>query len=272
MTREIIVNQAKSWIGKKESDGSHHEIVDIYNSHKPLAKGYKVKYTDSWCATFVSAVAIKCGATDIIPTECSCPRMIALFQAAGTWCEDDAYTPKPGDVIFYDWQDSGKGDNHGNPNHVGIVEKVVGDTITVIEGNKNDAVGRRTIKVNGKYIRGYGLPKYDGTTATPAKVNPTPAPTPATTTAKAPTYTVGKVYTLNTELKVRSGPGTKYRRKSYVELTSSGRIHDKDRDGALDKGTRVSCLAVRTVGSDIWIRCPSGWLAAYYKGNTYISG
>ena len=67
-----VVAQAQSWIGKKESDGSFKSIIDTYNAHKPLARGYAVKYTDEWCATFVSAVAIKCGYTDIIPTECSC--------------------------------------------------------------------------------------------------------------------------------------------------------------------------------------------------------
>ena len=58
-------------------------IIDTYNSHKPLARGYAMKYTDAWCATFVSAVSIKCGLTDILPTECSCGEMIALFKKLG---------------------------------------------------------------------------------------------------------------------------------------------------------------------------------------------
>ena len=128
-----------------------------------------MKYTDAWCATFVSAVSIKCGLTDILPTECSCGEMIALFKKLGEWIENDAHVPKPGDIIFYDWQDSGSGDNTGWPDHVGIVEAVSGSTITVIEGNKSDAVGRRTLQVGGKYIRGYGVPKYaEGSGSTPA--------------------------------------------------------------------------------------------------------
>lgn len=156
-----VIEQAKSWLGCKESNGTHKAIIDVYNSHKPLARSYKVKYTDEWCATFVSAVAIKLGYTDIIPTECSCPKMIALFKKLGTWNESDSRTPKAGDIIFYDWEDSGSGDNKGTANHVGIVEKVSSGTITVIEGNYNEVVKRRNIKVNGKYIRGYGVPKYD---------------------------------------------------------------------------------------------------------------
>lgn len=161
MNREKIVTQAKAWLGRKESNGTHKAIIDIYNGRKPLPRGYKVKYTDEWCATFVSAVAIKCQATDIIPLECSCRKMVSLFQALGCWKESDSYTPSPGDIIFYHWGDSGKGDDKSAPNHVGIVEKVSGKTITVIEGNYNQAVKRRTIKVNGRYIRGYGLPKYE---------------------------------------------------------------------------------------------------------------
>ena len=156
-----VVAQAQAWLGKNETDGSHREIIDVYNSHKPLARGYKVTYTDPWCATFVSAVAVKLGYTDIIPTECSCTRMIELLKNIGAWVEDDTYVPKGGDILFYDWDDSGVGENKNSPEHVGIVEKVDGNTITVIEGNYSVSVKRRTINVNGRYIRGYGVPKYD---------------------------------------------------------------------------------------------------------------
>lgn len=161
LAREVV-SQAKRWLGYKESDGTHRAIIDVYNAHKPLARGYAVKYTDEWCATFVSAVAVKLGYTDIIPTECSCSKMIELFKKIGAWDENDARIPSPGDIIFYDWDDnSGKNDNRGSSDHVGIVEKVTGSFITVIEGNYSNAVRRRTLEVDGKYIRGYGVPKYD---------------------------------------------------------------------------------------------------------------
>ena len=159
--RQKVVNQAKSWLGCKESDGSHRKIIDLYNSHKPLARSYAVKYTDAWCATFVSATSIACGYTDIMPTECGCGKMIELYQKLGRWEENDAYKPEPGDVVFYDWDDNGVGDNKGASDHVGIIEKVVGTTITVIEGNCSNSVKRREIQVNGRYIRGYGLPAFE---------------------------------------------------------------------------------------------------------------
>ena len=173
--RQNFVTTAASFIGCKEADGSHRQIIDIYNSHKPLARGYAVKYTDAWCATFVSAMAIKCGLTDIIPTECGCGQMIQLFQKLGAWQENDAYTPQPGDVIFYDWDDSGAGDNTGWPDHVGIVESVNGSSMKVIEGNMSDSVGRRTMQVNGRYIRGYGLPKFKGDAASSGNTGGKPA-------------------------------------------------------------------------------------------------
>lgn len=160
-TREKIVAQARSWLGCKESDGTHRKIIDVYNADKPLPRGYKVSYIDAWCATFVTACAIKCGATDIIPKECSCNKMIELFKKLGCWVENDSHVPAVGDIMFYDWDDTGKGDNVGVSDHVGIVEKVSGDTVTVIEGNYNNACKRRTMKVDGRYIRGYGVPKYE---------------------------------------------------------------------------------------------------------------
>ena len=158
--REKVVSIAQGWLGCKESNGSHKKIIDVYNSWTPLARGYKVKYTDAWCATTVSAVFIKAGLTDVAPTECSCVKMIELYKKIGRWVESDSYIPSAGDLIMYDWQDNGVGDNQGAPDHVGIVCSVSDGKILVIEGNKNDAVGYRSIPVNGRYIRGFCIPNY----------------------------------------------------------------------------------------------------------------
>ena len=158
---DVIISIAKSCLGLNEADGSYKGIIDLYNTQNPLPQGYKVKYTDAWCATFVSACAIKAEYTNIIPTECSCERMINLFKGINCWVEDESVTPKVGWVIFYDWQDNGVGDNMGHSDHVGYVMSVSGGSMQVIEGNYNDAVGIRTLNVNGRYIRGYGVPMYN---------------------------------------------------------------------------------------------------------------
>lgn len=214
--RAKVVSIAQSYIGCKESDGSHKKIIDLYNSHKPLARGYAVKYTDAWCSTFASAVAIAAGLTDIIPTECGCEKHIALFKALGSWQENDAYVPAPGDYIFYDWNDSGVGDCTGAADHVGIVEKVSGQTITVIEGNYSNAVKRRTLAVNGRYIRGYGVPKYGSGTASAAPAAPAQTAKPTVTEKKAADAArsldkpLAGTYAVNAAsgLHIRSGAGT----------------------------------------------------------------
>ena len=160
-TRKEFVAQMQSWVGLKESDGSHKKIIDIYNTIRPLPRGYKLSYKDEWCAGTVSAAAKACDALDIIPAECSCSRIIEQAKDMGIWVEADHHVPTAGDIIMYDWDDSGKGENKNNPDHVGVVEKVSGNDITVIEGNKREAVGRRHMEVNGKYIRGYIVPKFN---------------------------------------------------------------------------------------------------------------
>lgn len=311
-TANELLDLARAWIGKKESNGSHKEIIDIYNSHKPLARGYKVKYTDSWCAVFISALAIKCNGTDIIPTECGCGQMISLFKNIGSWQENQNVTPNLGNIIFYDWNKT-----DGWPEHVGIVESVTGNQITVIEGNKNDAVARRTIQVGNAAIRGYGIPKYENAT----NVNPTPAPEPKPQTsyqvkvtapsglncrreagmhgAKVKAYKVGTVLNISQEsngwgftgegwvslehcsrvqqsqpaanpnelgtyvviasdLIVRDAPDG--RPVGHGKLTADGKRHDSDKDGALDRGTRVTISKIQ----DGWGKCPSGWISMKY--------
>lgn len=168
--RSNVVSIMKGWLGWSEANGKHKKIVDIYNNHKPLARGYKVQYTDEWCATAVSAAFIKAGLTDIGFTECSCNRMIDLYKAKGRWEESDSYVPKIGDIVMYDWQDNGIGDNVGSADHVGLVAALNGTRLTIIEGNKNESVSYRSINANGKYIRGYCLPDYASKASRPVEI------------------------------------------------------------------------------------------------------
>lgn len=219
-SRSAIVSEAISHIGVKEGSVLHHKIIDRYNARKPLPRDYAVKYTDAWCATFVSYLAIVMGYTDIIPVECGCPQMIALAKEMGIWVEDDGYVPKPGDIPLYDWQDSGKGDNTGTPDHIGITEKAVNGVQTVIEGNYHDAVGRRQIAVNGRYIRGYIVPKYDTEGQQEAK----PAvKEPAVDDAHTIEY-YAIVNTKTDPLNVRLGPGTNYKQCSFSPIPKGATV------------------------------------------------
>ena len=85
-----------------------------------------------------------------------------------------------------------------------------------------------------------------------------------------PSYTVGKTYTLQVDaVRVRTGAGTNNAAKSYNQLTANAKQNAYS-NGCLKKGTAVTCQAVKTVGSDIWMKIPSGWIAAYYGGKKYV--
>lgn len=159
--RKQLVEIAKLFINCKEGDVRHKAILECYNNRKPLPRGYKVKDTDAWCATSTSAWDIMLGIAEYTAIECSCLKQIEIAKKLKIWVESDSYVPKPGDRMMYDWEDNGKGDNKGNPNHTGLIEKVVNGVITVIEGNYKNGCNRRTIKVNGKNIRGYICPNFD---------------------------------------------------------------------------------------------------------------
>lgn len=166
-TRNEIVKLAQSWVGIKEGSAGHQMILDIYNSQAKLPRGYKMTMKDAWCAATTTALAVKLNATDIIPCECSCTKLIALAKEMGIWVEDESVTPMPGWFALYDWGDDGKGDCTGNPEHIGIVEKVENGNIIVIEGNYDgpdadriDGVERRPLELNGRYLRGFIAPQY----------------------------------------------------------------------------------------------------------------
>lgn len=170
VTAQDVLNVMRSWIGFSEANGKFKQIIDLYNSHKPLARGYAVKYTDEWCDTTVSAAAIKAGAVDLIGTECGCEEHVKIFKNKGIWIEDGTITPQPGDIIVYNWDDNTQ-PNDGYSDHIGYVESVSGRTITAIEGNKGEAVGRRTLTVGNGNIRGYARPKYSGSSSTGSGVS-----------------------------------------------------------------------------------------------------
>ena len=94
--------------------------------------------------------------------------------------------------------------------------------------------------------------------------------TTPSTSSKLPTYTTGKTYTLQKEVYVRKGAGTSYAKVGYSNLTANAKKHDADKDGALDKGTVVTCKGTKTVSGNVWMKIPSGWIAAYYNNSYYV--
>lgn len=164
-TRAEVVNLVCSWEGKNEADGSYKSIIDIYNSltGMPFPRGTRMQYSWAWCACTWSALAIKLGYTDIMPIEISCFYLIERAKQMGIWQENDAYVPGIADAVLYDWEDNDIGDNTGNPDHIGTVIEVHPEygNFAVMEGNFSNAVKKRTLSINGRYIRGFITPRYD---------------------------------------------------------------------------------------------------------------
>lgn len=82
-------------------------------------------------------------------------------------------------------------------------------------------------------------------------------------------YKVGNTYTTQVVLKVRSGAGTNHSQKTYNQLTPNAKEHSLQ-NGCLKIGTRVTCLELKIVGNNIWLRIPSGWIAGYYNNKYYV--
>ena len=147
-----------------------------------------------------------------------------------------------------------------------VLRKTSGRAILVeccFVDNQNDASHWDADKCGDAIASAIAGKAVAGTTA-PAST-PTPALAPS-----GPSYRAGTVYTLLADhLRVRTGPGTGYATKSRKQLTVNAREHAYS-NGTLKKGTRVTCKDVRKVGSDIWIKIPSGWIAAYYGGKKYV--
>ena len=159
--RQRCADIISAWLGATRGSATHLEILRIYNTHTPLARGYKVQVGDAYCATTASACYIEAGIADYTGTECGCDKFIEIARKKGIWQENDAYVPGIGDACLYDWDDSGSGDNRGSADHIGIVVRSGGGTFDVVEGNGSGGrVVKRTMTVNGRYIRGFICPPF----------------------------------------------------------------------------------------------------------------
>ena len=131
--KDDVITKAYSYRGIQEGGPEHRAIIESYNSHKPLARGYAVKLSDAWCMVFISDLFIECGAVPALgTTECGCEEYLQAAKARGMCVS----APVRGDLILYDW------DGSGRASHVGLVVSVDKDGyMEVIEGNKSDTVG-----------------------------------------------------------------------------------------------------------------------------------
>ena len=149
--------------------GSSGEIVAVALSQvgnvggQPYWSWYGFNSRVEWCACFVSWCANECGYIDagVIPKFAGCVGGSNWFKARGQW-QDGSYEPRPGDLIFFDWNNKGgSGPQDGVPDHVGIVERVENGVVYTVEGNSGDSCRQNTYSVGHYEIWGYGCPIYN---------------------------------------------------------------------------------------------------------------
>ena len=145
--------------------GGDGEIVTVALSQvgntggAPYWSWYSFGSRVEWCACFVSWCANECGYIDacVIPKFAACASQgVPWFKECGLW-QDNSYEPRPGDIIFFDWDDGGQ---DGSSDHVGIAEKVENGRIYTVEGNSGDSVRQNSYPVGYYEIYGYGTPAY----------------------------------------------------------------------------------------------------------------
>lgn len=126
---------------------------------EPYWSWYGFNSRVEWCACFVSWCANECGYIDagVIPKFAGCVWGVEWFRDRGLW-QDNSYEPRPGDIIFFDWDDENGQD--GESDHVGIVEKVENGTVYTVEGNSGDSCRENHYAVGHYEILGYGVPQY----------------------------------------------------------------------------------------------------------------
>ena len=157
--RDRVLRAAASLVGVRGGTAAHQQLVNDYNSVKPLPVGYAVKTTDDWCDIFVTTVFQREGLSGLIGRECGVERHIQIFKRLGIWNEDGTTTPKAGDIITFNW-DQNSQQNNGFADHIGIVESVSNGIIHTIEGNSNNQVRRNTYRIGHGNIRGFASPRY----------------------------------------------------------------------------------------------------------------
>ena len=150
-------------------------------------------YQGGWCTTFVlwcfnkagNALGVKLYGS-IVPSGGNCNSMISWYQNKGRYhTRSSGYTPKKGDLVFFDWS------GNGSSQHVGIVNGISGSTVYTIEGNCSGAVKERTYTTSGSKpynnisaIMGYGAPNWGAVTGGGAVPTTSPAATKKPTTSK----------------------------------------------------------------------------------------
>lgn len=236
--RSKVVSVAQAEIGYKDSS-THSKYGNWYG------------YQGGWCTTFVLWCFNKAGNAydtklygNIIPSGGNCNSMISWFSNKGRYHKaSSGYTPKSGDLIFFDWS------GNGSSQHVGIVDYTSGSTVYTIEGNCSGEVKARSYTKSGSKpynnissIMGYGEPDFASVSSGKGSVKTTAKKTTArkTTTKKT---TTKKAITKKTTAVSIAAKKTTEKKTTKKEASTSAKASTTAKTTAKTEVTKLSINA-----------------------------
>lgn len=253
MDAKRVVEFALSQIGtaedplgsNKQKYGAYLDSTDWYlykdSTHewRHLVNGY------DWCTQFVDASFCMTYSLDEARKMLYRPKYNNMgavvkyafnyFKSAGRGYTKEEYSPKSGDVIYFQ--------NSKGLSHTGIVVEVTSSQVITVEGNAGKNcwyVAKGAYSKTSSYIYGYGHPNY------------TDDPDPK----EMDGYKVGNTYEVvcTDPLAIRKGAGTSYPKK-----------------GELHKGDKILCNALQhDAKGNTWMEHKDGWSCAKIGDERYI--
>ena len=163
------------------------------------------------------------------------------------------FVPQKGDICVW-------GRNVSSSHNYGHIAIATGEGNTkelyTYDQNWN---GKAMKKVKHNYIAFLGVLRPKNQTPFTAASNP---------------FKKGNVYTLTVDVKVREAAGTNAKWKTVSQLTEDGKKNATSKNAndyaVLKTGTRVTVQELKTLGSDIWAKIPSGYICLRYNGKNYV--
>ncbi|MGI5269507.1 CHAP domain-containing protein [Nonomuraea sp. CA-218870] len=161
-----LLKTVQKELGYREKNGQHTKFGHWY-AERVDDPQYK---NAPWCDMFLAWAADKAGLTEYVGQFAWTPSHAVWF------IEQDAWTrkPEPGALVFFDWKG---GESYKGIDHVGVVERVVGEKIHTIEANVDRVWLKRKVRDTDKVV-GYGLPRLVKANAERIEIRETEQPFP----------------------------------------------------------------------------------------------
>lgn len=177
---EDVLAIARTQLGYTESKRNFILLGDCEKGYTRYGAWYGIPYGD-WCAMFASFCLNYAGVDEeLFPQESACQTWVNLLsdeECDRYYPVGGGYMPKPGDIIFFDFDEYllnvPEEDAEGNAiekepveryaDHVGIVSELIEETedtpaqIKTIEGNYGNRVAEVTYNLDDETIMGYGV-------------------------------------------------------------------------------------------------------------------